>query len=51
MLSPNTIETQLQACHNRRSRFLVVSPSDPLSEMIAKYAMALFSVDTIFAGS
>ena len=50
MLTPNPLETLLQACHNGRGHLLVVAPSDPLSEMIAKYSMALFSIDTIFAG-
>ncbi len=50
MLSPSTLDSQLQKCHNMRGNLFVVSPTDPLSEMIAKYSMALFSVDTIFAG-
>ena len=50
-ISPNTIDEQLKACHLYRGKLLTVSSSNPLSEMIAKYLMNLYSVDTLYAGN
>ncbi len=49
-LTAGQIDEHLKNCHTLRGQLLEVSPSDPISELIAKNMMSLYNSGTLYAG-